>query len=185
MSVNGLLEVLCGVNDAICSSDCRDLDGMVEESKCVGGAHGSCVGNYSDAAVVVEGGCKVPCFDGVVSLCMSTTWFDMYHTFCANWCHGGCIEREHALHGFVCRQLRILCAWPHHVEGDVSLFKILAPVGESVGRGSAGSNRNKMIFLCADGSFCRVGTVHVWWSVLMFCVVISYELFHVFGRFVV
>ena len=90
------------MNDAICSSNCGDWDGMVEESECVCGAHGASVGYDFDAAVVVEGWGKVPCFDCVVPPCMSSTGLDVYHAFCADGCHWGGVEREHAFHGFVC-----------------------------------------------------------------------------------
>ena len=102
VAVNGLFQVFGGMNDAICGSDSGDRDSVVQEGECVCGAYGSCVGNDSDAAVVVEGGGKIPRFDGVVSPCVSTTWLDMYHTFGADGCHWGCTEREDALHSFVC-----------------------------------------------------------------------------------
>jgi len=60
----------------------------MKEFECVCSAHGSCVGNDFDAAVMAEGGGEIPRFYGVVPPCVSSAWLDMDHALSANGCHG-------------------------------------------------------------------------------------------------
>ena len=93
--------------------------------------------------------------------CQPLAGFDMDHAFSADGGHGGCIEREHAFHGFVCVQLWILGARMHHVEGDVGLFEVFAPVGQSLGGRSACSDGEKMVLPHSDGAFSWVSSMNV------------------------
>ena len=77
---------------------------------------------------MVEGWGKIPGLDGMVPPCVPFAWFHMDHAFSTNGGHGGSIERKHTLHGFLGKEVWVLGAGAHHVEGDVGLFKALAPV---------------------------------------------------------
>ena len=80
-------------------------------------------------------------------------WFDMDHAFSTNGGHGGSIERKHAFHGFLGGEVWVLGAGAHHIEGDVGLFKVLAPVGQAVGGKSSFLDGIKMVLPRSDGSF--------------------------------
>ena len=59
----------------------------------------------------------------------------------------------------------------HHVESDVSLFKVVVTVGQPIGFWCASSDGNKMVFhvriSCLAG--LGIGLVDIRWSVLQFC----------------
>ncbi len=104
----------------------------------------------------------------------------MDHAFGANGGHRGCIEREHALHGLVSGKVWILGAGSHHVECHVDLLEVLAPVGKAVSFGCACSYSTHVVFPCSDHSFGNVGSVHIRWSVLVFCILLSNKFLNIF-----
>ena len=109
----------------------------------------------------------------------------MNHDFCTDGSHGSAVEGEHAFHGFVGREKRIGCARAHHVESDVCLLEVFAPVGQAVSSRCAGSDCDEVVFPGADGPFGRVGAVNVGWCVLEFGVILGNEVLDVFGGLIV
>ena len=112
-------------------------------------------------------------------------WLHMDHAFSADGSHGGSIERKHTLHGFLGREVWVLGAGVHHVEGDVRLFKVLVPVGQVVGGRSSCPGGNEMVLPRSDGSFCWVVMMNVRWSILVSCIFFCNKLLNIPSHFVV
>ena len=121
----------------------------------------------------------------MIAPCVSSGWFDMDHAFSADWCHWCGIKRKHAFHGFISREVRVLCTGTHHVECDVNLLKILAPVREMVSFWCACSYGAHVVFPHLDHALCDVCPVYVRRGVLMLCDLFSYEVLNIVLRFVV
>ena len=93
--------------------------------------------------------------------CVASVGLDADRTFGSNWGHGGCIEREHAVHRFMCREVGVLGVKAHHVEGDVGLFEVFALVRRLIGFWCASSDGNKVIFPYVDCLLCWVSLVDI------------------------
>ena len=85
-------QVLSGFDDAICSGDVGDGEGMVFELPGVSQSDGAGFEYTFDGSVMLQGWCEIPCFDGMVVPCALTNELEMHQYFGAGWGHGRRVE---------------------------------------------------------------------------------------------
>ena len=129
---------------------------------------------------MVECWCKVPRSSCVVAPGLTLCGLYVNHDFGSDGGHRSFVEGKHTLHSFVCGKTWVGGARAKHVQCDVGLLQVFAPVGKAVSAWCAGAHCYKVVFPSSNGPLSRVGTMHIGWGVLKFGVICGDESLDIF-----